>query len=471
MSVDKKTTLPVDIIKIKITTNGSETFYFYPDKEIDIRNIDVKALKKGIVKEDGIGVEKWVEADNYLFSVDNILKTKNNDNGYGYSARVILLDSPPIPASENKKPTLRLKFYIYYVLNGDEKRIVVDSSEGKEIVYYSEKYYRNRVEYPYTIQVDSIYRPFFFNAILLFRDENYLYTPNTEDINTHAIFTYSIANGCTLRHDNYPLYYIGDIKLNISNTDDENTLYEYKVKNHFRVYSEIESFENGTNQREKQLKKAHENGIKERGSDDGIMYLPKLGDCKELIVNQHYYNEGDNLLIPSKIEYYCGENKIEVHSQEVTKPSENAYIFDTKKPLNISFNVNDASPDNINYKTCSINYSNLVFPSKIERNNKLTICISRDEFDSNVKYKRLENETIGDLTNEIIKKNNVCSENDLLNYINGGRPIEFVEKDDKYEAKTSEGGWILAIYGEWYDDNKNYIKHTNKLTVMRLYKI
>lgn len=497
MSVDKTTTPPivgdnitiVDNIKININSNGAETFYFDTDKEIEIRNIEVKALKKEIViGSNGIGVGKWVETDNYVFNVDNILKIKNN----GYSARVILLDSPPIPDSEYSKPTLRLKFYIYYTLNGDdEKRLVVDSSDGKEIIYYSMKYYRNRVYYPYTIQVDSIYRPFFFNSIILFRDENYPSKPHSEDGNTHAIFTYSIANGCTLRHDKYPLYYIGDVKLYISNTDDEESLYEYNVKNHFRAFSEIESFEDfeEENPSRKILKDAHINGIKERGSDDGIMYLPKLGDCKDLFIEQTYEHENNNPLIPSKIQYYCGEindaNKIDVYtSHTLSGKPDNANFFNTKSPLNISFKVNDASPDNINYKTCEVSYNGLMFPSTIDifgNTAQLAIIIKSEEYKEKVKFIALTLDDYIELINCITHNNvNDGEDNNLFNFLlekkNNGDILKFnySEKEDGYIGITSPYDtkyWVLAIYGDWFDDDFNYIKHTNKLTVMRLYNI
>jgi hypothetical protein len=217
--------------------SGGE-YYLYTIEDIDITNIEVKALFSGVTfNDDNIvhtPITKWEENDSYTFSIGEIKKKgKNNSNGkYEHSVLIKLIDSPYIP--NNSLNPLCLRLYIYYTLNGVDRRIKVDTKnpeelidKGEHLVYHSDTYTKRKF-WPYSIQLDSIYRPFFFNAALVFFDGNLL--NRSEIINdsrfseisgsTFARLYFSIANGCTIRdgvdEKGLPKYKIGDINLTIN---------------------------------------------------------------------------------------------------------------------------------------------------------------------------------------------------------------------------------------------------------------
>ena len=119
-------------IGLEISQNGSETFYFSTDKDININSIDVKVLVSLTVNSgDNINNSVLKEKDNYLFSVIDIKKREGTTSTgkYQHSALVKLIDSPYVPCNQWEKSTLRLRFYIYYTLDGKEKRIIADTTK------------------------------------------------------------------------------------------------------------------------------------------------------------------------------------------------------------------------------------------------------------------------------------------------------------------------------------------------------
>ena len=527
-----------EIIGLYITQNGGSEFYFNTVKNIDIRSLDVKAIFSGTTNPD-VGGFKWQEFNNYTFSISEIKKKwAEGIKKWQHKAVIKMIDSPYVPCNLTLDP-LCLRFYIYYTLNGEEKRIVADTSYPEELIHkgdrliYNSPTYKKRSKWAYSLQLDSIYRPFFFNSVLLFHDDS---------SKTYAKFYFSIANGCTLRDDTpfrdyitngttYPMYRIGDINLNISNLNkqgvkDVTSIYNFKIKDNFRIFSEIEDFHvnddepDSIKERKNLLKDAHVMGIRESGSIDkfssesennennnttGItrhcgIYLPKR-DKYDYLTPYHYYS--GNSFIPDNIEYYdekvavAGKNRKEYEVFNISS----AETFDTSLPLNVSFSVNDASPNGDDYKTIEVNCTDIRFPQLTTTDeHEQYITIPYTIHSDDITFINLGINL--DKFYETLEKLNVSDNNDATNifnylyskhYVETGKLIEFngfdptkgtitskntVKKDD-YILATYHGGYINNDGSdEETEDNGNentkllkYIKHTNKLIIMKLYKI
>lgn len=510
-------------IGLEITQNGSETFYFYTDKDkdININSIDVKVLVSVAINSgDNVSNIVWKETDNYLFSVIDIKKSggTTSTGKHQHSALVKLIDSPYVPCNQWKKSTLRLRFYIYYTLDGEEKRIIADTTKpennfigqdkGENIIYYSNNY-RKRALWPYSIQLDSIYRPFFFNSALLFFDGSLIKNESANlpvmSGNTYAKFYFSIANGCTMRDEEFPLYRIGDITLDICNINRqgnkiEDSKYNFTLKENFRVFSEIEDFhvrdnEKGSNieTRKNYLKAAHIRGMKESGLNDSLndyvynntkinggIFLPVL-EKNDYLVAQHAYGES---LIPNSISYYSkevGGKKIETYNIF------SANTFDASQALNIKFKVNDASPDGISFKTNEVTCDYVLFPKNISYENG-QIRIPYNEYSSDVTYYNITEGIIAEIYEKLGGLNvndeiytELNKEGDIFNYLKYSLSANTFNLDkfdpvEKYcyAEIADKPNYLLAVYHGGYEFDEEllkYIKHTNKLLIMRLYKL
>ena len=98
-------------IGLTISENGGGEYYLYTTEDIEITNIEVKALFSGLTFNDNTTI--WEENDSYTFSVGEIKKKgKNKVNGkYEHSVLIKLIDSPYIP--NNSLNPLCLRLYIY----------------------------------------------------------------------------------------------------------------------------------------------------------------------------------------------------------------------------------------------------------------------------------------------------------------------------------------------------------------------
>ena len=508
--------------------NGGE-YYFYTTEDIEITNIEVKALFSGLTFNDNTTI--WEENDSYTFSVGEIKKKgKNKVNGkYEYSVLIKLIDSPYIP--NNSLNPLCLRLYIYYTLNGVDRRIKVDTKnpegitdKGEHLVYNSNTYTKRKF-WPYSIQLDSIYRPFFFNAVLLFFEPN-IFSSGYDDIsgNTYGKFYFSIANGCTLRDGkvgSLPKYKIGDIKLDINFLNEDGTLdtgsaYNLTIKDNYRTFSEI--IEPGES--DSTYYNAHRRGIREYGLNDGKwswkdgnniitastyggVNLPIMDD-KMYLQPLHLYENGVSSP-PSSTHYKDNFGKF-VEMRDFNS----SHIFNLHKPLNVSFSVSDASIDGIDYKTISVDCGDIRFPWTLGyKDGKVTIPYS--QYIENVTYIYIQSTDTNMLYNifDILGKLNVDDyfskyyrNDDIFNYLyykhygggGGGeynytphvRKIEFTYKEGVYEASVSNASHILAIYHGGYEvavsnglgeeeankgDLLRYVNHTNKLLIMKLYKV
>lgn len=534
------------IIGLNITQNGASEFHFNTVEDINITSLDVKAISKiyAINNDEIILTETWEELNNYTFSVSEIKKKWVDKIGKWQHTTVIkMIDSPYVSCNLDFNP-IYLRFYIYYTLNGENKRFVADTeypeehtNKGEHIKYTSNTY-KNRAFWPYSLQLDSIYRPFFFNSALLFFDGSLTSSTNTSS-NTYAKFYFSIANGCTLRDDtpfrdyngahiSAPMYRIGDINLKISNLNKQgikeiNSIYNFTIKDNFRIFSEIEDFHVKDNERftvietrKNLLKDAHIMGIRESGSIDafdsdscissaengsidatGITHhcgilLPNMGNYSYIVPFHNY----DKELTPNKISYY--DKKIVDGGKERFKFDvyniASAATFNTDLPLNISFSVNDVSFNNEEYKTIEVNCVDIRFPEINKSENKITIPYT--SYTDDITFINLGEDPSAffNVLGKLNVSDNDNVETNILTYLYNKHYVEKntlikLNVDITTNTMISEitfkvGSYILAVYHGGYvnvdnvdeDVEKNvellkYIKHTNKLIIMKLYKI
>lgn len=531
-------------IGLTISENGSGEYYLYTTEDIEITNIEVKALFSGYTFNDDnslILTPNWEENDSYTFSIGEIKKKgKNKSNGkYEHSVLIKLIDSPYIP--NNSLNPLCLRLYIYYTLNGADRRVIVDTKnpegltdKGEHLVYHSNTYTKRKF-WPYSIQLDSIYRPFFFNAALVFFDGNLLNTSQiTEDDrfkeisgSTFARFYFSIANGCTIRDgvdkEGLPKYKIGDINLNINylNKDgivDPQSAYTLTIKDAYRSFSEIiEPGESGSTYYNAHIRGIRESGAKhiftdylksEWGSTPGGMYLLKKENNDYLIPMVDGYTD----LIPDSIYYY---NKVYSSNGSTLVNEENifsAHTFNNEQPLLVNFSVSDASIDGIDHKTIEVNCVDIRFPKNIKITAEGKVSIPYNDYNEEITYIYTYGADTKVIDNifKILGKMNVNDytsdkyrDDDIFNYLYfkhyGGGGDKYTEEvvalnfgynatTKCFEAEPSETPtYVIGVYHGGYEAGSNnsaegendeetgdllrYINHTNKLLIMRIYKL
>lgn len=508
-------------IGLIVRENGGGEYYLFTKENIEINSIDVKGILSGTtIVDTGDSFEYvtgWTEQNGYDFSVGEIKKKTFSDDErkYCHSVLIKLINSPYIPLKSISPLCLRL--YIYYTLNGEKRRIVVDTknpdrsfNEAPEYLIYRSNTYENRKKWAYSIQLDSIYRPFFFNAALLLFEPD-IFGDGFNDISgkTYGKFYFSIANGCTLRDgqvNNLPKYKIGDINLNISflNYDgglDTGSTYNLTIKDNYRPFSEINDCSDQT------YLSNHIRGIREygiyngkwvwnhqdgtTGATYGGINLPQISR-DEYLTALHLYENGPSN--PPTFTIYKNKNGNAVDMSDFETSQE----FKLNRPLNVSFNVSDASIDGIDYKTISVDCGDIRFPwDLVYKDGK--IRIPYNQYNENVTYIYIKkNESIlYDIFKQLGNLNvfdyfsDTYRNDDIFNYLyhkhyGDKRKIEFTYKEGYYEASISDINYILAIYHGGYEiansnilgeeeakkgDLLRYINHTNKLLIMKLYNV
>lgn len=527
-------------IGLTISENGGGEYYLYTTEDIEITNIEVKALFSGYTFN--ILTPNWEENDSYTFSIGEIKKKdKNKSNGkYEHSVLIKLIDSPYIP--NNSLNPLCLRLYIYYTLNGADRRIIVDTKnpeglidKGEHLIYHSNTYTKRKF-WPYSIQLDSIYRPFFFNAALVFFDGNLLNRNEiTEDSrfseisgSTFARFYFSIANGCTIRdgvdEKGLPKYKIGDINLNINYLNKDGVVvpqsaYTLTIKEAYRPFSEIiEPGESGSTYYNAHIRGIRESGTKHifvdymhkestLGSTPGGMYLIKKENNDYLIPMVSEYTD----LLPNSIDYY---NKVYKSDGSTLVNEENifsAHTFNNEHPLIVNFSVSDASIDGIDHKTIEVNCVDIRFPKNITLKDG-TVSIPYNDYNEEITYIYTYGEDTKVIDNifKILGKMNVNDytsdeyrDDDIFNYLYfkhyGGGGNKYTEEvialnfgynpaTERFEAKPSKTPtYVIGVYHGGYEvgsdnstDSENdektgdllrYVNHTNKLLIMRIYKL
>ena len=528
-------------IGLTISENGGGEYYLYTTEDIEITNIEVKALFSGHTSNNITPI--WEENNSYTFSIGEIKKKgKNKTNGkYEHSVLIKLIDSPYIP--NNSLNPLCLRLYVYYTLNNMDRRIIVDTKnpegitdKGEHLVYHSNTYTKRKF-WPYSIQLDSIYRPFFFNAALVFFDGNLLNRSGIiEDKrfseisgSTFARLYFSIANGCTIRdgvdEEGLPKYKIGDINLNINylNKDDfvdPKSAYTLTIKDAYRPFSEIiEPGEPGSIYYNAHIRGIRESGAKHIfvdymhkestwGSTPGGMYLLKKENIDYLVpkVSKH------TNLIPDSLDYY---NKVYSSDGSTLVNEENifsAQTFNNEQPLYVNFSVSDASIDGIDYKTIEVNCVDIRFPKNIKITAEGKVSIPYNDYNEEITYiytyggdtkvidnifKILGKMNVNDYTSDEYR------DDDIFNYLYfkhyGGGGDKYTEEvvalnfgynpvTESFEAKPSKTPtYVIGVYHGGYEVGTNnsaesendeetgdllrYVNHTNKLLIMRIYKL
>lgn len=487
-------------INISSDTTNNDWYINVYHPGVVITNINIKAIEKKNSQVPSFYV--YEEKDGYTFSVKKINKKieyKNVDGKrkYDYTKfkyEIKLINSPFIKFDGNTPPNLYVKFQIYYILNGEEKRITlyrkrmesngVSAGMNNGEIIYNSKSYTDRINWANALKLDCIYRPFFFNTALLFSGS------------TAQLF-FSIANGCTYRRD-YTIqdspqgglqtkYEIGDINLKISHHDEKGArngdMYELIAKNNYRNFSEIIYYNDDDDDT---IKEAHIRGI--RGS--GI-YLPKIDSTKNLDVEHIYTDTYINKYSPIQTRYY--NNKYEFTTDYsnyyniTSSTSGDCENFTTSGyGLNVSFSVNDGAPDGVSYKTIGVEYSDIRFPNTIKKDGKNLSFDYKIGWDDNIRYFSFDEAHIIDS----LKKINVdddtfftgLTDNKYLTAItfnyNGDMTVS--------ASTNSKLDKVLAIYFNGENDineeendegNKEdsrlfkYIKDTSKLLIMRIYNL
>lgn len=532
-------------IGLTVSENGGGEYYLYTTEDIEITNIEVKALFSGYTFNDNNSptlTPNWEENNSYTFSIGEIKKKGKNktNNKYEHSVLIKLIDSPYIP--NNSLNPLCLRLYIYYTLNGVDRRIIVDTKtpegitdKGEHLVYHSNTYTKRKL-WPYSIQLDSIYRPFFFNAALVFFEGNLLNnTAITKDNrfseisgSTFARLYFSIANGCTIRdgvnEEGLPKYKIGDINLNINYLNkngivEPQSAYTLTIKDAYRPFSEIiEPGESGSTYYNAHIRGIRESGTNHifvdymheestRGSTPGGMYLLKKENIDYLVSRASKHTN----LIPNSLDYY---NKVYSSDGSTLVNEENifsAHTFNNEQPLFVSFSVSDASLDGIDRKTIEVNCVDIRFPKNIKYENK-KVTIPYNDYNEEITFICAYGEDTKVIDNifKILGKMNVNDytsdeyrDDDIFNYLyfkhygGGGNKYneEVVALNFGYNPTTEcfeatpgkTPTYVIGVYHGGYEvennnntENENneetgellrYVNHTNKLLIMRIYKL
>lgn len=480
-----------------VQTEKSNIYYIRSSKNFEITEIQTKATRITYVEDNYYSLN-----ESYTFYTSISEKTyEENIEKYQYKITVSMVDSPKVICGQNK---LTIRFIIKLYKNNYEFEIVADTTRPNSFInkgdqlYYTSNDYTNRQHYPYSLNLDSIYRPFFFNTILLFEGANTPSSGNTENPSNAKLY-FSIANGITYRKNkNENKYYIGDIKLNILGENN----YEFKIKDHFRTFSEMDDvYKNGN------IDGRHVFGIRESGSKDerGVV-LPKNDYKNDVYVSQTVDEHGN----VKNIKYYFDEIK----SDEIINYGFQNFIAD--KPFDIIFSVDDSAPEGENYNTIQRICDNVLFP-------KITIAyplflISKESYRNNISYLAITEEEKGSrkILNSVldILGNINVNDNEILNndsifpsffkkmdelYGNNGSTrqviFSYASEIECYlptkPLHTYYPDYILAIYHDGYEKNEedisfnqyaienggekkrifSHVKHTNKLLIMKLYEI
>lgn len=475
-------------INFSISQEGNNYFHISSDIDFDILSIETKALTN--IATNG---ELIIENDAFKFTT-KILKKEfvESTKKYDYRLNVILVDSAPVSCDSTR---LRIGFIVKYSVGGFEKNINIYNTpynfsintEKKPIYYYS-KLFSERKYYPYSLMVDSIYRPFFFNALFLLIPDN-LTKEITNEQNSSGLFFYSIANGCTYRKNvETSHYFIGDLSLEISNIDEyENFKEDYNltIGNHYRDFSEIVDVP-----KEGELREKHINGIRESGENNKrkVFNLGSIGDIsigelrgiflkKNTNGKKIFIKENDNMLNIEHVVSDLNGTNINLYDENDVFKIE----YGKNKLINISFNVNDGSPDNKNYTTIGKTCEKVFFPDLTYTTNGNKIYITENENYNNDKYLYVETSNplhiqyVLDIFNNInVNDNETIFDN--LKKIEGLEVKKGVKTENKNYSINCDSGnsnkFVFCFYIDGFvDSEQNVIKDTSKILLCKIYKV
>lgn len=472
--------------------HGSKNYYLIwnnpnYNKKIEITNIEVEVLNGNV-------------------SLIPILPFNNviNSSGNVYDFSIKVINSGVIKC--NASP-LTLKLNVSFVVDGEiYYETMTTNNYGKEITYNSNDFIERKYS-PTVLKLDSFYRPFFVNSVLLLLPDNFLNSSNNEENGKKCCgrLYYSIANGCSYRVDDIsPVYKMGDIDINLQHSEN----YTLKIRDSYRIFNEMDEPPKGG-----VILEQHIRGIREAGYND-ISFIEDVGGFKingginlskssngNTIYPFNEYDENDFI----EHVVYKKENGSRIDMSYVDGDSQNEDLFhiDTTKPLLFNMTIKDYAP--IGYESNEINLTtpSIYFPDKITKkdgevsfssaynindiaylytgtnDNPHTLLqkIVEKIGDINVNDGFVSSEKIpnGDITQTIYdllkcKANGSCDDPVLLvNFqlnSEGSKYISTINKQAKYLLAIYTGNMIKS------DDNPfSYIQHTNKLLVIKVYKL
>lgn len=390
---------------------------------------------------------------------------------------------------------IKIKFEVSFnTINEYTIEIIDKDLSGKNYIY-SSKELTDRKYFGNILKLDSIYRPFFFNTVILM-------TPNEKNEYDTKLF-FSIANGITRREMN-GRYYIGDIKLKLSNRDGNIIKNEYNltIAKNYRGFSEITYDENTKNAHlfgiTEGLKNINLNKILSGITHDGIFLREDLNN--KIIYPAHLYMEpssmqitGEFLYVPYQTSYFDLDNNEKVNAFDIsdTKTFVNMKDKSGKSlPLNVSFSVEDASfygyePNIIKNEFNGIKFFDKAFVSAnslifsgntTEKVNYYMLPIT--DYEDFLKFFRKMN-----VNDEIDKSDifkNAWNGRAYPNYnYNKLKIIKGVGDNDIYYApleQVSQGRYVMGIYNNYTlggegDVYSSVKKHTSNLSIIKIYKL
>ena len=451
-----------------------------------------------------INVEKNTSNNEYLFYTKITSSSVLNNENKNVYFDVRLIDSPII---QGNSLTID-KIIIFFKKNDDENVYTEEITKLADDSTIEFSYDINRLAIsPCALQLSSFYRPFFFNAALLLLPEGFHDTFSSVEKNSRCTgnLFFSIANGCTLRGEKGNTYHLGDVKFVLSNNNDigkKENEYNFVIKKPYRNFSEIifDSYN----------KCGHIAGIRESGSNkiNEMTSFSNEDKYEKLKQSGFVLTEEINNSILTTTNVYNGSNKI---------PGDVFYYFDNKnasinengkrftidgtKELNVSLNVTDSSPYGIDFKTINVSHENVKFYDSITNtvNGTTNVFNTSGSTTPNVRYYMLlNNYTIGDIDELLVKLNNI-SANDkcetwnkdtMKDYIwdfskgwDSIHDLGIIQLTPSYTFNNHLIKYVIGICddittlnNEEYEKEKNepfsiIKKHTNKFSIIKLYRV
>ena len=466
--------------------HGSSQYYFLLANESSKNEIEI------------IDVDVIYNSDAYVFSVKLPLnkKIKGGSTDY-FDFSIMLINSPNIICGTTK---LDISFNVTFLDDNVMKNEIISQTKTNTTIYYSSGI-KDRSYSPNALRLDSIYRPFFVNSVLLLLPDNFLTSKTThkESKKCCARLYYSIANGCTYRVDKeMSQYMIGDIDIKLLH----NTSYTLKIKGSHRNFSEISDPHS-----DKKIRSKHIAGIRECGYNNTSL-LPTLDGAAWFSVKSGINLSSDinnKTLYPSytydknelvEITDYSDENgnkfNIGYFDGDKSEKEQNVYHIDSTEPLVFDLTISDYAPIGYNSNTISISTNPIRFPDNIDYNDG-KISFKSEYNNSNISYLYMEDdETLEEIITQIgsINVNDDIVNQSLFNDSITAQSIYkmlssktslFVNFEDdengNYVSNISKNAkYLIGIHHEATpksdeDDSYSFIKHTNKLLVIKVYKL
>ena len=488
----------MDDIEIKC---GKEIYYIklYWDDSYEIEIIDVKPVYVGY--KTNINRIVTASSTNDMEFIVKMVGKKGNSNNMNYiNLDVDFLNVPTL----SNVAEIYLKFDVTYIIDNKIKNKITNEIT---IVHTTSPYeidnkFKSIKDSPYGLKLDSIYRPFFVNCVLLLLPYEYE-TQNTSKDYSQDCFGklyFSIANGCTYRvndkekYNENSIYKIGDINIKLKHGTD----YNLTIRDSYRIITEMYDNDNPV------YGYWHLNGIREAGENDisiglvndfiklkrGINLLPDVNNTIISPISTIYENYKVSSITYNNNEKLTNYDKI----------SDDNCGLDTTYPIQFSLTINDYAPIGYEPNTINIESESILFPDEIKRDTETKCSFDSRYYNENVTYiaigqnddKDGDGKRFNDINNIFEKISKIDVTDNAVEGYGGTFLFDYLFNEYKdnickfkingdngrYEETNLNKGrqYIIAIYhgsNIKSDDNNpfSYIKHTNKVLIMKVYNI